>query len=174
MRQIDPRAAENVPHLGVENRRVGVDKAVNAVFLDKLIPVVRRRCIVSRLAFIRSGAFMVHPYSMFRVNGDLALEKIEILILFPLARVVSGGLDAIVPHIRHETAELCAFDLEIIVHEYFAKLAAEQRLCFHRDQRVLKAFRKHRAVGGIRISFRRAGIVSIVDSSNPAISCDRT
>src|SRR4029077_5425525 len=40
--QIGPGAAENVGHLGFEDRRVGVDQAMGAVVLDQIIPVVQR------------------------------------------------------------------------------------------------------------------------------------
>ena len=42
VRQIGPGAAEDVRHLGFENRRVGVDQPVRAVLLDQIVPVVER------------------------------------------------------------------------------------------------------------------------------------
>ena len=38
--EIDPDRAEDVGHLGREDRRVGVDQAMDAVLLDQLVPVV--------------------------------------------------------------------------------------------------------------------------------------
>ncbi len=42
VRQIGPGAAENVGHLGFENRRIGVDQAMRFVLLDQIIPIVER------------------------------------------------------------------------------------------------------------------------------------
>ena len=37
---IDPDRAEDVGHLGLEDRRIGVDQAMDAILLDQLVPVV--------------------------------------------------------------------------------------------------------------------------------------
>jgi len=39
MGQIDPGAAEDVSHLGIEDRGVGVEQLMNAVFLNQFVPV---------------------------------------------------------------------------------------------------------------------------------------
>ena len=41
VREIDPGAAEDMRHLRVEDRRVGVDQPMHAVFLHQLVPVVK-------------------------------------------------------------------------------------------------------------------------------------
>ena len=43
MREISPGAAKDVYHLGLENRRVGVDQAVRLILLHQIVPVVERR-----------------------------------------------------------------------------------------------------------------------------------
>src|SRR5262249_18439027 len=38
--EINPYRAEDMRHLGSEDRRVGVDQPVNAVFLNEFVPVI--------------------------------------------------------------------------------------------------------------------------------------
>jgi hypothetical protein len=38
--EIDPHRAEDVGHLGREDRRIGVDQPVDAILLHQLVPVV--------------------------------------------------------------------------------------------------------------------------------------
>ena len=42
VRDIGPRAAEDVGHLGFEDRGIGIDQPVRAIFLHQMIPVVQR------------------------------------------------------------------------------------------------------------------------------------
>ena len=42
VRQIGPGAAEDVGHLGLEDRRIGVDQPMRAVLLHQMVPVVQR------------------------------------------------------------------------------------------------------------------------------------
>ena len=43
VREIRPGAAEDLRHLGFEDRRIGVDQPMRAVLLDQIVPVVQRR-----------------------------------------------------------------------------------------------------------------------------------
>jgi hypothetical protein len=53
VREIDPRAAEDVPHLGIEDRRVRVEQLVHSVILHELVPVIARRVVARADAFDR-------------------------------------------------------------------------------------------------------------------------
>ena len=41
MAEIDPHRAEDVGHLGLEDRRVGIDQPMDAILLHQLVPVVQ-------------------------------------------------------------------------------------------------------------------------------------
>ncbi len=41
VRQVDPGAAEDMSHLGVEDRSIRVEQMMDAVFLDQFVPVIR-------------------------------------------------------------------------------------------------------------------------------------
>ena len=45
MSEIDPGTSKDMVHFGIEDCGIGIDQAVNAIFVNKLIPVIKR-CIV--------------------------------------------------------------------------------------------------------------------------------
>jgi len=59
VREIDPHRAEDVGHLGLEDRGIGIDQAVDAVLLDQLVPIVEigggRRADRPRLELFQHG-----------------------------------------------------------------------------------------------------------------------
>src|SRR5262249_31316145 len=43
VREIDPSPAEDVCHLGVKDRLIGINKPVNSILLHQLIEIINRR-----------------------------------------------------------------------------------------------------------------------------------
>ena len=79
VRQIGPGPAEDMRHLGFENRRVGVDQAVRLVLLHQIIPVVERRAADpgrGRADFLerRHGAILV--FLTVRRLGTLGEQRV--------------------------------------------------------------------------------------------------
>src|SRR5207237_160896 len=76
-------------------------------------------------------------------------KKIEVFILFPL-----GGFalrDAVLVQPLPVAAELVALQLQVVIDEYVAELAAIERARFERIERLVEASRQQRPVGGVRV-----------------------
>ena len=150
VREIGPGAAEDVRHLGFEDRRIGVDQPVRAILLDQIIPVVERGAAErgSATAPIFSSAVML-PALGVSPHDDATLKEIEILILLPLARLVARRRAALFQRTL-DSGRLRSLQLDEIVDKGIAERAAEQRLLLERIERLGQALRQQRPFGGVR------------------------
>src|SRR5713101_3858153 len=94
---------------------------------------------------------------------DHALEKIEILVLLPLGRLLTGLCPSIFEPLR-KAAGLVALEPEEIVDEHRSELRAKERIPLECLQRGGQAVRQHWPIGAVRLLIRRSGISVIVDS----------
>ncbi len=93
VREIGPRAAEDLRHLGFEDRRIGVDQPVRAILLDQILPVVERGATEAgrrRADFLQRRHVLLRSFAVRRRGAMPRSKEIEILILFPLAWLVAG------------------------------------------------------------------------------------
>ena len=100
--EIDPDRAEDVGHLGLEDRRIGVDQPMDAILLHQLVPVVEvggafdpaRRSVRVFPAWrsVLACACAMRGTRLVRVTLCIPhsrSEKIEILVLLPVRRLVA-------------------------------------------------------------------------------------
>jgi hypothetical protein len=65
--EIDPYRAEDIGHLGLEDRRVGIDQPVDAIFLDEFVPVVK----IGRAFDPRRVELLQHWFSPSRLRATV-------------------------------------------------------------------------------------------------------
>ena len=82
MGKIDPSAAEDVPHLGVEDRGICVQRLVHAVFLNQVVPIVRA-----------GTEFNLRHVSAPR-EGRLSKE-VKVFVLLPVRDLLAGRIKAV-------------------------------------------------------------------------------
>ena len=136
--EIDPDCTEDVRHLQVEDGGIGVDQPMDAVLLDELVPIIAldavdRGCIkLFQHASLHRPAAVLSPLRAWAASC-LRLEKIEILVVLPGGRLLGLPYTGLLEPSR-KPARLVAFELEEIIEEYVAELAAKQRFALERVQ----------------------------------------
>src|SRR4029077_1591160 len=116
---------------------------MRAILLNELIPiVVKRRDFASAW---RDVDLLQH----WRLLAPI-LKEVEILVLLPSGGLVAGVRRLFRP--AQEAVELVALDLEKVVDEHVADLAAREARLLEPVERLLQALRQQRPV-------RRVGLV---------------
>src|SRR5258708_39482650 len=98
-----------------------------------------------------------------RRSGFQPSKEIEVLILLPLGRLVTGD-DFGVFQITKIAAILVALELEEVIDEHVAQLGAEQRFLVERVERLGKTLRQHGSRRRIGFDVSRSGIQFLLDA----------
>src|SRR4051794_26635102 len=88
-------------------------------------------------------------------------KKVEVFILLPLRRLGLRG--AVIRHPRSIAAELVALELQVVIDEDVAELLAVKGARLESVERLAKARRQQRPVGGVRFVVARAGLQLALD-----------
>src|SRR5262249_30746287 len=114
-----------------------------------------------------ASPYWLRQYGFAHAGDDPHSEKIKILALLPVGRLLACIRRAGFLEPALETAGLVALELEEIIDEDGAELAAEERFRFQRIERGRETFRQHRAIRRVRFLAWRPEVEGVRNAVEP-------